>query len=199
VNATREFLGYVEILRRRRRDGGPEPSAAQEREARELWLEAERVQKALLDSDASGVMYYAGVPLLPSWESIKLELWPEDAAPGPETEAAASTSEAAAHAGVEQHPAHRLPDPLPRDKIEKLDELLEKRALAGNPRKGPLTQTRIAEKAKLKPSRVQQGQALREAGWPLLRSTPDFSTLQDPDGVYWPQLERALEILASES
>jgi hypothetical protein len=77
VNATREFLGYVEILRRRRRDRGPAPSPAEERQAHKLWLEAERVQEAWLDSDAAGVLYYAGVPLLPPWESIKLDLWPD--------------------------------------------------------------------------------------------------------------------------
>lgn len=79
----------------------------------------------------------------------------------------------------------RGPDPLPLDRVERLDDLLAKREKAGKPRRGPLTLAAIARASGFTEDRVSQGEKLREAGWDLRRSHPDFSG--DRNFVYWPQ------------
>lgn len=95
-------------------------------------------------------------------------------------------------------PARRQgqPDPIPVEKIEKLERELKDRRAAGNPTRGQLTQTNIAERLGLDRHRVAQAEGLLGAGWDLLASRPDVAA---NDGyVRWPSVEDAEKILASE-
>jgi hypothetical protein len=114
---------------------------------------------------------------------------------------------AAAPLGVDPPPPgktrRRSPDPLPREKVEELEEKLHERiAVLDAEKKMPsrLTQE-AAARALGKPfnrSRVQQGEKLLRLGWPLLRSLPANSARSADSAVYWPSPQEAASILASE-
>jgi len=91
-------------------------------------------------------------------------------------------------------PRHRPPDPIPDDTVKRLKwELAQREA---KPRDREFTQEKIADRLGLDRSRVQQAEALRRAGWDLLRSHPEFSA---NDGfVRWPSAAEAARLLASE-
>jgi hypothetical protein len=116
---------------------------------------------------------------LPSWELLELELGPEPAG-----------------FGAQGRSRHRPPEPLPLDVIERLEIELAKRRDAGNPRRGPLTQSAIATRLGLERHRVQQAEALLRVGWELPRSRPEFSA--NDGAVRWPSPGEARRILASD-
>jgi hypothetical protein len=94
----------------------------------------------------------------------------------------------------EKKPRHRPPEQIPKVTVQKLMLELEKRRT--RPHDPELTQEKIGERLKLHRSRVQQAEALRRAGWDLLRSHPEFSA--DAGFVRWPSPVDAARLLESE-
>lgn len=90
----------------------------------------------------------------------------------------------------------RSPDPIPITTVKRLIVELARRRDTENPRRGPLTQTGIAQRLGIDYHRVQQAEGLVAAGWDLLRSHPDHSA---EDGyVRWPSVAKARDLLGSE-
>ena len=93
-----------------------------------------------------------------------------------------------------KRPPYRPREAFPPDKTRRLHEELEKRAAAGNPRRGPLTQSAIALRLGFERHRIPQAIALLKVGWDLSESHPDFSA---NDGVRWPTPEEVLQLRGS--
>jgi hypothetical protein len=95
-------------------------------------------------------------------------------------------------------PRHRPPDQIPESTVKQLKiELVKREAKRKGRRRVPeLTQAKIAAIVGLDDTRVQQAEGLREIGWDLLRTHPDFSV--DEGFVRWPSVEEATRILDSE-
>jgi hypothetical protein len=87
----------------------------------------------------------------------------------------------------------RGPDELPLDKVEHLDELLAEREAEGKPRRGRLTLSAIARVAGFNYDRAWQGEQLRELGWKLRRSHPEYSV--DHGFVRLPLPEKVPDLL----
>jgi len=94
-------------------------------------------------------------------------------------------------------PRHRPPRGVSVEIARELDVLLERRA--ADPANGALSQEAIATHLKISRKLVRKAIALHRVGWPLARSDPDFGPERAKGGfVYWPNPEKALQILASD-
>lgn len=90
-------------------------------------------------------------------------------------------------------PRWRPPAGLPLERVERLDALLAERKRAGRPPPPSLTLRAIAQRVGFNYDRVRQGEQLRDHGWDLRRSHPDFSV---NDGfVRWPQPSQVPDLL----
>jgi hypothetical protein len=182
VSAYHEFNKLLEALRARRAHGGPSWTAEERQLLREHhegaerhWRKGETFSDGILD-----------IPARPRpWGLIELEF-------GPPVKSVLEGPDARSF----DHPPGQPPDPIPLEIVRALDPLLRERLAAGKPHRGPLTQTRIAERVGLPDWRVAQAQVLIEIGWELQRTHPEFSGV--PGAVRWPTIEKAVEILAFE-
>jgi hypothetical protein len=100
-------------------------------------------------------------------------------------------------------PRHRPPEGQPVAAIRELDALLLQRRKTGKPTQEEVAAAveRVAQQTvptlRFDRNRVQQAEGLQAAGWPLLRSHPEFSAFSaNDDFVYWSRKPRKSWILS---